>query len=1373
MRKWVSFLIFGMVVTANAAVVTYNFNDDASGYAGADINGFVGTASDIMLVDGNGTADLTSLNTPAGNTGSGTLTDGANTFAGMSPGASTDLGGAGDPTATDGSGYLTFILTPDSGESLDFTGMSYQASIASYTTVDNGAQETRAALWYSVDGGAFTQIGSTLTLMGNGDANAGTELYQDLEGDNVVVYDLTVETGGLYTWENLDISLDGLGILATDASIEFRLAVNNDLINGFRFGTVVEDITLNPSPVVTPTAPVANADAYDVDTDVTFTNTAPGVLSNDTDTNGDALTASLVTSPTNGTLVSFSTNGAFVYQPDPAFEGEDSFTYEAIDVGGLTGNVATVTLTISVPSPLQELLLNGDLEIGVPTDDKAPTFECKWWRRQLSSDTAWNAWLTDDTYHTEVGTTNQAFLYSWGVAYTFQYFGALAGEDYSFSVENYNGGDTNNRWQARIQVEWYDATDTLIGIVVTIAEENNFTSTSDVWNTIGGNATAPANTAYGRILLGVNDNGNDDGSYWQKTYIDNASVIGLPGTNNLPCSFISSPYSLRLADLPESSPYTDTMLNYADDKDGDTLIFTKDSGPAWLSISTNGAMSGTPLFADAGENEFVVTVEDGHGHSDTQTVHILINGFLDLANLFDSDMVLQRNEPIPVMGVAVSNTLVTVTMSTGETTNTTSDADGNWSLVLPAMPATTNGAVTLTVTSGSRELQVTNVLVGDVWLCSGQSNMAFELGSSDDSAAEIASANYPNLRHVATPATTATHQWDDLDARAVWQECTPEVAGDFSAVAYYFGKNVTLDQNIPIGLIHSSQGGTSIEKWATTLLAPGSETFYNSRVHPYTHMPIKGAIWYQAEANVGDGSAYTSKMQTLVDDWRTVWGVSAAEFPFYFVQLAPNNYNGDAVYELPEMWAAQTEAMKLIANSGMAVINDIGNTNNIHPTNKGPVGERLALWAKYGTYGQTGLVHSGPLMRDVVREGNQLRISFDHVGSGLVARDAQPLNWFEIAGADQIYVLAIATVVGDTLLVSASSVTEPEWVRFAWHEIAEPNLMNVEGLPAGAFSDHRVRPAPFTGSLLQNGDFEIGTPTSEGEASFDVSSWQRYVNLENYNSWLTDDTYNPILGAGNQAIEIRWGVTTVYQDFSIVSGESYLLSVDVFNPTDASNKWIPQLEVEWLDSTNGPIGVAILLDQEDKAADLPGTWFELSGSATAPDNAAKGRIRLICTAGIGDVDSYFFDNASVMGALDGITFENWALENPEAGALLDDGDLDGANNLEEYAFNLDPAIVDGQVMIPGTGAAGLPYVSFAGSGATARLQVEYLRRKEAADLEYIVQVSTNLLNEWISTVVTTSVESVDGEWERVIEIDPVPAGDAATARFIRIQVQKN
>jgi len=704
-----------------------------------------------------------------------------------------------------------------------------------------------------------------------------------------------------------------------------------------------------------------------------------------------------------------------------------------------------------IPAIGGELLINGDFEIGTSEDDKPASFVCKGWRRLLWKESEPNSWLTCGERDWQAGKDNQALEYRWGATSICQFFSAKPGETYQFSVQYLNPGSPDSRWQPRIQVEWLDGRDQAIGPVVTVIEADYATAPVKTWNTLAGSVKAPPNTAYGRVLLNVNNKGS--GQYFQKTYLDNASIRGVPGTHNLPVSFISSPYNLSLDAIFESNPFRDSLTNYADDKDGDPLTFTRLRGPDWLTVQADGTLSGTPRFADAGDNKLVVKVEDGRGSSEIRTLTLPVIGFLRLGNLFDNDMVLQQSAPVPVWGKAPASQLVRVRMSTGESASATADADGNWAVTLPAMKATSSGAITMSVASGTRELQLSNLLVGDVWFCSGQSNMSWPLVHTDNSAEEIASARYPNLRLLRTPETRAATPWEDLAERAAWRQCSPETVSDFSAVAYYFGKTLQSELQIPVGLINSSQGGTRIENWAATLLPAGSDTFYNSRVHPYTRMPIKGAIWYQAEANIADGPAYTGKMQTLVGDWRRAW--RDENLPFYFVQLAPFNYRGDAVYQLPEIWAAQTAAMKLIPHSGMAVISDVGNIEDIHPRNKAPVGERLALWALHETYGHTDLVHAGPMVNRVTRDGNQLRVSFHHTGSGLVARDGQPLTWFEVAGGDQAYVPATAVVDGDNVLVGAPRFKKPEWVRFAWHETAQPNLMNAEGLPANSFEKER------------------------------------------------------------------------------------------------------------------------------------------------------------------------------------------------------------------------------------------------------------------------------------------------------------------------------
>ena len=706
-----------------------------------------------------------------------------------------------------------------------------------------------------------------------------------------------------------------------------------------------------------------------------------------------------------------------------------------------------LTTILTCPSHGEELLINRDFEIGTPEMDKPPVFNCKGWRRELWAENEYNAWLTDGSLDREIGKNNQALQFRWGATSIYQYFSALPGENYSFSVAFYNAGTADNRWQPRIQAEWFDASGRRISETVTVAEANNAAAPVKIWNTLSGAAVAPAGTAYARVMLNVNNKG--EGNYWQATFLDNASVTGKKGTNNLPVSFANHPYGIALNAIPESTPWADSLNRYADDKDGDALKFTKLAGPAWINISEDGKMTGTPTFSDAGDNVLTLQVDDGNGHTDTCVFTLPVIGSFRLGNLFSDNMVLQRDLPVPVWGKALPNTPVTVFLDGGKTVRTESNADGDWSLMLPPMPASER-PVALQLASGERTFRLNNLLVGDVWFCSGQSNMDWPLKNTDGSAVEIASANHPSLRLVKTPQTQAASPWNNLEVRAKWAVSSTKTVEDFSAVAYYFGKYLQQDLDIPIGLIQSAQGGTSIEKWAATLEKPGTDTFYNSRVHPYTRMPIKGAIWYQAEANIADGSAYTAKMQTLVKDWRTAW--AQGDFPFYFVQLAPFNYSGDAIYQLPEIWAAQTRAMETIPNTGMAVINDIGTMNNIHPQNKAPVGERLALWALYGTYGRTNLVHMGPMVRSVKREGANLRVLFNHAGSGLVTRDGNPPDWFEVAGSDQIFSAATAAIEGDTVLVIAPSVNEPEWVRFAWHETAAPNLMNKERLPANSFA---------------------------------------------------------------------------------------------------------------------------------------------------------------------------------------------------------------------------------------------------------------------------------------------------------------------------------
>ncbi|HLQ45318.1 MAG TPA: sialate O-acetylesterase, partial [Planctomycetaceae bacterium] len=381
------------------------------------------------------------------------------------------------------------------------------------------------------------------------------------------------------------------------------------------------------------------------------------------------------------------------------------------------------------------------------------------------------------------------------------------------------------------------------------------------------------------------------------------------------------------------------------------------------------------------------------------------------------------------------------------------------------------------------ELKLTDVLIGEVWVASGQSNMEMSVAASVNPQEEIAAAKYPSIRlfHVKkTPAVTpAAEVVLDRD----WSECSPATIGNFSAVAYFFGRHLHKELNVPVGLINTSWGGTAIEPWTPIAGFDSVESLkgiaaaakaqqenpgdvkphqgapthlYNGMVHALVPFGIRGAIWYQGESNRGQGVAYEQRMHALINGWRTVW--NQGDFPFLYVQLAPWKYVKPPMTDpqnlLPQIWEAQTKVLAM-KNTGMAVTTDITNLDDIHPKNKQDVGKRLALWALAKTYGQSDLVYSGPLYKSMKVEGNKVRIEFDHAGGGLKARDGKALSWFTIAGKEGDFVEATATIDGNSVIVSSDKIAEPAAVRFGWDQLAEPNLANAEGLPASPFRTSR------------------------------------------------------------------------------------------------------------------------------------------------------------------------------------------------------------------------------------------------------------------------------------------------------------------------------
>jgi sialate O-acetylesterase len=366
---------------------------------------------------------------------------------------------------------------------------------------------------------------------------------------------------------------------------------------------------------------------------------------------------------------------------------------------------------------------------------------------------------------------------------------------------------------------------------------------------------------------------------------------------------------------------------------------------------------------------------------------------------------------------------------------------------------------------GSNTTTLKNILVGEVWVASGQSNMQWPVSKADNAKQEIAAADYPQIRLFDVPRVAAAQPSLDVDAQ--WRPCTPETVPGFSAVAYFFGRELHKELNVPVGLINTSWGGTRIEPWTPPegfALVPALADFverarnaqadrgspaalYNGMVHPLVPFAIRGAIWYQGEANHAEGMVYCDKMKALIGGWRKVWAEGA--FPFYYVQLAPFGYNTPPG-ALAGLWEAQLKTLS-VPHTGMAVTVDIANIKDIHPRNKQDVGKRLALWALAHDYGRQGLVCSGPLYRSMAVEGNKVRLTFDHVGGGLASRDGKPLSWFTIAGEDKNFIDARAVIDGDTVVVHSDQVEKPAAVRFGWHKLAEPNLSNREGLPASPF----------------------------------------------------------------------------------------------------------------------------------------------------------------------------------------------------------------------------------------------------------------------------------------------------------------------------------
>jgi sialate O-acetylesterase len=485
-----------------------------------------------------------------------------------------------------------------------------------------------------------------------------------------------------------------------------------------------------------------------------------------------------------------------------------------------------------------------------------------------------------------------------------------------------------------------------------------------------------------------------------------------------------------------------------------------------------------------------------------------------LPNLFSDDMVLQRDKPNTVWGWADAGESVAVTFA-GRTATTVADAAGRWQLDLPALPA--DRTEQELEVRGTNVITLRRVLVGDVWLCSGQSNMSISVGhffAVPEVKQDLATAKYPLIRHFGVKEHFADQVQDDVAGK--WSACTPQTASQFCAVGFYFARKVHAATGVPIGLVRSAKGSTTIELWisqATLLNTPQLEPFavkmrdalslwdrnkavalrngiqadspefppfpfgekvrrprcvtlHNGMIAPLTNFGLRGVLWYQGEGNAGDvveAQQYAATQHALIAELRRLFRNES--LPFYFVQLpayraaTDEPAGGDA-------WSMLRESQRTclsLPHTGMAVAVDIGDADDIHPTNKADVGERLAAWALRNEYGQADTMSSGPLFRRLSFEGNAVRVHVDSVGAGLMVgrkegrapvvedRNAK-LQRFAVAGADRQWHWAEATIDGETVLVQSPAVAAPIAVRYAFSaNPAGANLYNRSGLPASPF----------------------------------------------------------------------------------------------------------------------------------------------------------------------------------------------------------------------------------------------------------------------------------------------------------------------------------
>ena len=1358
-------VVFAIAVCiTNAAVVTYDFNSGL----GASTSGGSLTAGDISYTLGSnddGTpnsierawdqADVSGeyrLNIGHRGVGNSGITD-----------ANLEI------VTTNAASYLSFVLTPNSGDDLDFSASELSADVSLYT--DGNAFSMAYKVWAD-SGSGFVALDALQTVSMSAAVGTAGRLKQTDETTDLTGFLLT--DGEVTNIEQqLTFDISALGKLATNQAVTIAISLSGNRNNQNKFANCIDNISLDLIvPESGPQAPVANDDFYDVDADSIFTNTAPGVLGNDSDANGDTLTAIQLTSPTNGTLTSFSTNGGFVYQPDIGFTGMDGFTYEVSD-GGLTSEVATVMFTVNRDTTVanifsDNMVLQRGLDIAVwgaanAGEEVVVSFAGR--TNSVSADASgmWKAWfepmnagtnpavlavsslhgsfsftnlLVGDVWlcsgqsnmdrsldisnppvtnaaleiaaanYPEIRLMNVPTVYStnkmsdfasqavWDVcssnsvnsfSATAYFFGrkvyresgvpigliesavggtrierwmpqdlrAEIGYTYDDRItELYNGmihpltgfpikgaiwyqGESNayespedialykDKLESMI-VDWRDAwgvgefpfyfaqicphirTDVLklptlwdaftrtLSVpntgLISLNDLNNYTNGVPDINEVHPSNKQDVGLRFGLMALEKSYGGVTNIAYTgplfdsavstgssvcvhfdldtlgsglasrdaqplilfelaaaDEIYFTNATAVITGNTvvvshgsvavpayirfgcnGNVPHNFMNAegfPVNTFAAEVKTQSPpvahpdlyemsaggsaMLDILANDTD-VEGDALSASIVSNALHGTlVATNGMFLYSPTNGFLGTDRFTYRANDGTDYSRVVGVSVIVSEpaypEVVLPSMLGSNMIFQRNHVIPIWGWGPAGETVTVTLSSGQTTNTVVDTEGRWKTYLPAMAATTN-ALTLVASTVGSSVTRTNILVGDVWLCVGQSNMGWRLNFTDGGPEEAAVADHPLLRHFYTSKYPTNTPLDNIipetggdpgidGISATWTVCAPDVAKFYSAISYYFGRDLQQELNIPIGLIQSAYAGTAVEAWTKSVLPnaqPDSEIFipahqlFNGMIHPHLNTPISGVIWRQGDGNRRDGINYAEKVQIMVDEWRSLWGLG--DFPFFYVQN-PTVFDQEEDPTLPLFWEGQTEIMNVLSNSSMVIISDSTDGSSVHPRNKAPTGMRLAARVLNEYYGLSGIFASYPMFNSVTYEGSQMRVHFDGTGSGLaMGTNGTEVTWFEICESDGIFTNADAVIDGDTLLVSAAGITNPVGIRYLWSKYAIGNLFNVEGLPANSF--RMYPPFAYADSYSVNTDAELYVEPS-GIIGNDVSGSSR------------------------------------------------------------------------------------------------------------------------------------------------------------------------------------------------------------------------------------------------------------------------------------------